>query len=52
MKLLLSLLLSFALGAAANAAGLTFAVDSLDQAKKMVQQERGKHILVFYSSPN
>jgi hypothetical protein len=52
MKLLLSFLLSFAISAAANAAGLPFAINSLDQAKEMVKQDRGKHVLIFYSSPN
>ena len=52
MKLVLAFLLSFALGAAANAAGLPFAINSLDKAKQMVKQERGKHVLVFYSSPD
>jgi len=52
MKLLWSLLLSLALGAAAHAAGVPFAVKSLDQAKATVKQERSKHVLVFYSSPN
>lgn len=52
MKLLWSLLLWFALGAGANAAGLPFAVDSLDKAKEMAKQDRGKHVLIFYSSPN
>ena len=51
MKLLLALLLSFGLGAA-NAAGLPFAVNSLDKAQAMVKQERGRHVLIFYSSPN
>lgn len=52
MRLMLSLLLSLALTAAANAAGLPFAIDSLDKAKGLVKQAPGKHILVFYSSPN
>jgi hypothetical protein len=52
MKLLLTFLLTLAISAAANAAGLSFAVNSLDKAKEMVKQDRSKHVLIFYSSPN
>ena len=52
MKLALALLLSLALGTGANAAGLPFAIGSLDKAKQTVKQERGKHVLIFYSSPD
>lgn len=47
-----TLLLTCLLAAGANAAGLPFAIDSLDKAKEVVKQERDKHVLVFYSSPS
>jgi hypothetical protein len=39
-------------GAAAHAAGLPYAVESLEKAQALAQQDRTKHVLVFYTSEN
>ena len=40
-----------ALSALAQAAGLTYAVESLQKAQALAKQSAGRHVLVFYTSP-
>ena len=50
MRVVLLLIAALALNAA-HAAGLPFAVDSLQKAQSAARQD-GKHVLVFYTSEN
>jgi hypothetical protein len=52
MKRFLFLVAALAIGTAAHAGGLPFAVDSFQKAQALVKQDSGKHVLVFYTSDN
>ena len=52
MRSLVFLIAALALSAAAQAAGLPFAVDSFQKARSLAKQDGGKHVLVFYTSEN
>ena len=52
MKHFLLLLAALFLGTAAHAAGLPFAVESLQKAQSLARQDGAKHVLVFYTSEN
>jgi hypothetical protein len=51
MKKLAVASLLLALCALAHAAGLTYAVESLQKAQALATQSAGRHVLVFYTSP-
>jgi hypothetical protein len=51
MKRLVIASLLMALGGAAHASGLTYAVDSLQKAQAQAKQNPAAHVLVFYTSP-
>jgi hypothetical protein len=51
MKRLAIALLIFGLAGAAQASGLTYAVDSLPKAQALAKQNSARHVLVFYTSP-
>jgi len=52
MRRFVFLIVALALGAAAQAAGLPFAVESLQKAQALAGQDGSKHVLVFYTSEN
>jgi hypothetical protein len=43
--------LLLALNTLAHAAGLTYAVESLEKAQSLAKQNTARHVLVFYTSP-
>jgi hypothetical protein len=51
MRRLLFLIAALALNSA-HAAGLPFAVESLQKAQTIAKQDGAKHVLVFYTSEN
>ena len=52
MKRFVFLIAALVLSAAAQAAGLPFAVDSFQKAQALARQDSAKHVLVFYTSDN
>ena len=52
MKRVVFLIAALVLGAAAQAAGLPFAVESFQKAQALAKQDGAKHVLVFYTSEN
>ena len=52
MKRFVFLIAALVLSTAAHAAGLTFAVESLQKAQALAKQDGAKHVLVFYTSEN
>jgi len=51
MRTLAVATLLLALSALAQAAGLTYAVESLQKAQALAKQGGSRHVLVFYTSP-
>ena len=51
MRVLIFLIATLVLSAALQAAGLPFAVESLQKGQSVAKQS-GKHVLVFYTSEN
>ena len=51
MKKIAVATLLLALSALAPAAGLTYAVESLEKAQSLAKQNTARHVLVFYTSP-
>ena len=52
MKRLIIASLALAMSGLAQASGLTYAVDSLQKAQSLTQQNASRHVLVFYTSPS
>lgn len=52
MKRLVVALLALAWSGLAQAYGVPFAVDSLQKAQALAQQNTSRHVLVFYTSPD
>ena len=50
MKLVVLLIAALVLSATAQAAGLPFAVESLQKAQALAKEDSSKHVLVFYTS--
>jgi hypothetical protein len=51
MKKIAVATLLLALSALAHAAGLSYAVESLEKAQSLAKQNTARHVLVFYTSP-
>ena len=51
MRRIVLFLAALAFSAAASAAGLPFAVESLAKAKEITSADSSKHLLIFYTSP-
>ena len=52
MKRVILFLAAMAMAGLVQAAGLPFAVESLEKARTLAKQDVSKHVLVFYTSEN
>ena len=52
MQRIVLLITALAFSAVTHAAGLPFAVESLAKAKELTKADGGKHLLIFYTSPD